>query len=238
MQKRYETAKLDKKGEEAVLRDIKFVKKSLPFAKKLAEIDPKIDVLAGKRKELRAEVDKYDKQRAKVEIKIKEEKERINAANANNTDLKEKQDEIQKVIDKKRDEIDKIYKEKDEVREKHYKDKLEYEIQRDQVKHAEWVQRKVQKLKDDEEWNKKRAEEKKQERESREPAFTDEVNVCTELIEFITAKMAAAGLLKKEEAAVETKADPEEQKKEKNKNEALGAGKLQVAATKDEKAQE
>jgi hypothetical protein len=54
------------------------------------------------------------------------------------------------------------YTKKDEIKEAYFKDKLEYEIEKNEISHLEWLARQKQTLIDREEGKKRRIEERKQ----------------------------------------------------------------------------
>ena len=77
-----------------------------------------------------------------------------------------------------------MYTKKDEVREQYYKDKLEYEIENDQIRHAEWISNQKQRLIEKEEYKKKRIEERKKALEDRPNPYQKEIDTCEHLIAF------------------------------------------------------
>ena len=120
---------MSKEEEKKVLRDIDFLKKSVPHAERLEQIRPVMNDLFDKKREL-------GKQIKEVKDQIALKKEEIDKIRSDMNDAKEQKEETKHQLDKldteintQYDTLNKIYESKREAKEEYYKAKLEYEIE-------------------------------------------------------------------------------------------------------------
>ena len=180
--KRYETTTLNNAAEKKIISDIQFLKKSLPYAEQLLTIKPKIDKLYDQKKAYRDELNviKDEIQGKSAELdKVRKEIE----------DVKEQRQDIQQQLDKYEEEIQKVkegldglYTKRNEIKEEYYKAKLEYEIEYDEVKRAEYIIKEKTRLKEKEEYISKKIEERKQALLDRPNPYQKEIETCEHLI--------------------------------------------------------
>lgn len=141
LQKKYETTSLSKEQEKKTINDIKFLKTSLPFTVKYIEAKPQLDKLREKRSEIKDQQQKYKDEIQAMNAELDEVRKQQDESKAQQTDkntqIKAYDDEIDNIFS----DLQALYSKKDEVREEYYKSCYEYELERDQIKYAEWVQK-------------------------------------------------------------------------------------------------
>ena len=68
-------------------------------------------------------------------------KKEMDEAKEQRQDIKQQLDKFEEDIQKVKADLDRLFDRKNETREEYFKAKLEYEIQKDQIAHAEWIKR-------------------------------------------------------------------------------------------------
>jgi hypothetical protein len=139
-----------------------------------------------------------------------------------------------------KEELNELFKKKDVLREAYYKDKLEFEIQKDEVNHIEWMTRQKQYFIDREENRKKRIEERKQMLKDRSNPYEKEIETCDHLIAFCNKLKIQHGLAEApgQDDIKNTQKEFLKQTNVEDVNKRLQEGKLERAKTKAEKEQE
>lgn len=173
---------------------MKFLKASIPHAEKLNSLKPQIDKLYEQKKGYK---DEYVKHKLDVESKEKEiesVRKEIGEAKEQRADLKEQLDKYQEEIDKVKEDLQKLYDQKNEAKEEYYKNKLEWEIEKDEIYHNEWIAKKKQELIDREARKKEIIEERKQKLLDRPNPFEREIDTCEHLIGWCKMQKIKAGL--------------------------------------------
>lgn len=241
MQKRYETTSLKNPQEEKkLLHEIKQLKATLPVAEELLKIKPEIDALYTERKEVRAKLDNFTAQIEALDEEINKFKKEMEDAKEQRQDIKQQLDKFEEDIQKVRADLDKLFDRKDETREEYFKAKLDYEIQKDQIAHAEWIKRQKEQLAEREKLKAERIEAKKQALLDRPNPYQKEIDTCEHLIGYCNKLKVQTGMVQVpvEEQIKEEQKQIMSQLNKEDVNKKLQDGKLERVLSKREREEQ
>lgn len=88
-----------------------------------------------------------------------------------------------------------LFDKKNECREAYFKSKLEYEIEKDEIYHAEWIARELEKIIEREKAKIRRIEERKQALLDRPNPYEREIETCDHLIAYCHKLKVMTGLV-------------------------------------------
>ena len=125
-----------------------------------------------------------------------------------------------------------------EDKEAYYKLKIEFEGQRREVDHADWLQRRKDKLVYQAERKEKVLEERKRALEDRLHPYQRELEYCEDLVQNCMSLKAKAGLLEVEKTLEDHEKEFCNELATKDLEKRVEEGKLQRVKTKDERATE
>lgn len=141
MEKRYETTTLKPQEEKKIIADIKKLKESIPNAQALLDLKPKIDALYDKRNEINEKLNEIrpqlDAKRAEID-KISKE---LDDAREQRDDIRQQLEKFEEDIAKIKEDIGKLVEEKQKLKEEFYQAKFEYEVESEEIKYADWIQK-------------------------------------------------------------------------------------------------
>lgn len=100
---------------------------------------------------------------------------------------KEVFDQLEAEIQEIKEKIGTIIAKKNEERENYYKLKYEYEVEQQEVRQIEFIQKRKEKLLKDKEYQEKRAEEERLKRSLLPNPYQDDIDQLTNLIDFCKA---------------------------------------------------
>lgn len=196
MQKRYETTSLKNPQEEKkLIQDMKVLKATLPSAEELLRIKPEIDSLYEQKKEIKAKLDNFTEQIDALDEEINKIKKEMEEAKEHRQDIKQMLDKYEEDIQKVKDDLNKLFDRKNEVREEFFKAKLEFEIQKDEISHAEWIKRQKEQLAEREKEKAERVAARKQALLDRPNPYLKEIETCEHLIGYCNKLKVLTGMI-------------------------------------------
>lgn len=140
MQRRYETTTLKPQEEKKLLADIKKLKDSIPYARTLIDMKPKIDALYKERKDLTERMSALWPQLEAKQHEVEDVRKELEDAKGQREDIKVELDKIEESISLMKVEQNRLHTEKTQFKEDHYKARFDFEAEQEAIKHAEWIQ--------------------------------------------------------------------------------------------------
>lgn len=110
-------------------------------------------------------------------------------------DIKQSLDKYEEDIQKVKNDLNKLFDRKNEVREEFFKAKLEYEIQKDEISHAEWIKRQKEQLVEREKEKAERIAARKQAMLDRPNPYLKEIETCEHLIGYCNKLKVLTGMV-------------------------------------------
>ncbi|MFS8160017.1 MAG: hypothetical protein ACMG6E_07365 [Candidatus Roizmanbacteria bacterium] len=200
---------------------------------------PAIDALYDKKKEIRGELIKYKEQIAEKETEIEAVRKQFEDAKSLRADLQEQIDKFEEQYQQKKEELNKLYEKKNLDKEAYYQAKLEYEIESDEIYHADWIAKEKARIVERDEYKKRQAEERKQQMQDRPNPYEKEIDTCDHVIAYLNRKKIQMGLGDEKEATIR---DVEKtllsQYAKEDVQKKVNDGKLERALTKEDKEKE
>jgi chromosome segregation ATPase len=112
--------------------------------------------------------------------------------------LKQQIDKYEEDIQKVKEELQALYDKKNTVREHYFKEKLEFELEKAEIYHAEWIAKEKNRLIEREQAKLRRIEERKQALLDRPNPYEKEIETCDHLIAYMNKLKVLTGLVQPE----------------------------------------
>lgn len=125
--------------ENKVIKEIETLKASLPKAKRFSEIKPLVTDLISKKSEIWAELKEVKREVEAKELEIEGIRKQMEVVKDDKSDIKDQADKITKQIEAHDEEITKHFNMKRETSDEYYKNKYDFEVQREEVNHIQWL---------------------------------------------------------------------------------------------------
>lgn len=129
------------------------------------------------------------------DAEIEQVKKEMEEARTQRDDIKQQLDKYEADIQKVKDDLQTLYDKKNAMREEYFKAKLEFELERDEVYHSEWIAKEKQRLIDREKQRLERIEARKQALLDRPNPFQKEIETCEHLIAYCNKLKVLSGLV-------------------------------------------
>lgn len=222
--------------ESKMIKEIETLKASLPKAKHFSTLKPKADKLYAEKKVLLEQVKGFksslDAQNEEIE-KLRKEMETIKE---NQQDVKGEADKVSKDIDKLTQDLSNLFDKKDQRREDYWHARYDYEIQREEIVHIEWMQKQKERVINRTAEAKQLEEERENYIKSLPHPYEKELGTCEHIINYLHEMKRKAGLIQDSEVVardVQTNFMSEQAKQ--NLEKKVQAGQIQHAKSKQER---
>lgn len=125
--------------ENKVIKEIETLKASLPKAKRFSDIRPLVTDLINKKSVIWGELKEVKKQVEAKELEIEGIRKQMEVVKDDKSDIKYQADKITKEIEAHDEEITKHFNMKREQSDEYYKNKYDFEVQREEINHIQWM---------------------------------------------------------------------------------------------------
>jgi uncharacterized coiled-coil DUF342 family protein len=133
------TSTMSTAEETKTIKEIANLEQCVTKAVKLAEIKPKINELFQKRQSFYDDLKHFKTEVALMETEIEALRKQMEDINTIKTDKNQQIDAVSDKINKVQEEISNGFSKKDELREQYFKNRYDYEIQRAEINHINWI---------------------------------------------------------------------------------------------------
>ena len=221
-----------------MLADIKKLKDSLPNAERLLQIRPSIDAIYEQKKGVQEKLNVF---KAEIEVKeaeIEKVRKELEDAKEVKDDIKQQLDKYETDIQKLKEDLQKHFSKKDELREEYFKNRLEYELENDAIRHAEWIAREKAYLLEREQRKQEKIAARKQALADRPNPFQKELDTCERLIGYCELLKKKLGLTQTEESIKQEQKQIINEMAKEDVQKKLKDGKIEQVKSKREREEE
>lgn len=178
---------------------------------------------------------RLDVQNAEIE-KLRKEMESIRETQQ---DVKGEADKVSKDIDKLSQDLSDLFEQKDVKREEYWKARFDFEIQKEEIAHIEWMHRQKERVLNRESEQKQLVEERENFIKSLPHPFEKELDTCEHIVGYLIDMKRKAGLLQDSETvARDTHKNFMSETAKQNLEKKVQEGKIQHAMSKHEREEE
>ena len=180
--------------ENKIIKEISTLKTLVPKAKRFSEIKPLINELHAQKNTLWTELKEVKKVVAEKDTEIEALRKEMEIIKEGQIDVKSQGDKVTEQINKVGADITASFAAKDATREKYYKARYDFEVQRDEIHHIQFLnelkERAIRRVEDD----KNEAERREQQIKDLPHPYAKEIETCVSLENYCHQLKRKAGL--------------------------------------------